>query len=105
MIYYMDGEFVPAEEAMIPALDFSCLYGDGCFDSLSVADGVALDLEWRVDRLFNSARLMRISVPVSKQRLAELLLETARTARAGPACSGSSPTSFPTTATTARFEP
>jgi branched-chain amino acid aminotransferase len=77
MIYYMDGEFVPAEEAMIPALDFSCLYGDGCFDSLSVADGVALDLEWRVDRLFNSARLMRISVPVSKQRLAELLLETA----------------------------
>jgi branched-chain amino acid aminotransferase len=77
MWYYMDGKFVPAEEAMIPALDFSCLYGDGCFDSLSVADGVALDLEWRIERLFDSARLMRIAVPVSKERLAELLLETA----------------------------
>jgi branched-chain amino acid aminotransferase len=73
----MDGEFVPAEQATIPALDFSCLYGDGLFDSLSVADGVALDLRWRIDRFFASARLMRLSVPVSKETLAELLLETA----------------------------
>ena len=77
MWYYMDGEFVPAEQATIHPLDFSCLYGDGCFDSLSVADGVALDLDWRVERFFNSARLMRISVPVSQEALGELLLETA----------------------------
>jgi branched-chain amino acid aminotransferase len=77
MWYWMDGEFVPAETATIPALDFSCLYGDGCFDSVSVADGVALDLEWRVDRFFDSARLMRIEMPVTRERLCELLLETA----------------------------
>jgi branched-chain amino acid aminotransferase len=77
VLYYIDGEFVPAEDAVIPALDFSVMYGDGCFDSLSVANGVALDLDWRIERFFASATNMRIDVPVSRRELADLMLDLA----------------------------
>jgi branched-chain amino acid aminotransferase len=77
MQFYTDGEFIEAERATVPILDYGYLYGDGCFESIGVAGGVILDLDERIDRLFNSATMLRIEVPVSKAELKALLLETA----------------------------
>lgn len=77
MLFYVDGEFVPQEDAVVPILDYGFLYGDGCYESIAVTEGTAIDLDWRIERLFRSARMLRIEVPIPPEQLRELLLETA----------------------------
>jgi branched-chain amino acid aminotransferase len=77
-VTYLDGRFVDDDEAKVSVTDHSFLYGDGCFEGIGIFDGKILHLDEHVDRLFRSARMLRIPVPVSKEELRELIIETAR---------------------------
>jgi branched-chain amino acid aminotransferase len=77
MWYYVNGGFVEDEAAKISVTDHSFLYGDGCFEGIGVCEGRVLHLDEHVTRLFKSARLLRMQVPVSWAELRELILETA----------------------------
>jgi len=77
MWFYVNGRFVEDEDAKISVTDHSFLYGDGCFEGIGVCDGRVLHLDEHVTRLFKSARLLRIEVPVSWADLRALILETA----------------------------
>lgn len=77
MWFYVNGQFVEEEEAKVPVTDHSFLYGDGCFEGIGVCNGRVLHLDEHVTRLFKSARMLRITVPVSWSELRELILETA----------------------------
>jgi hypothetical protein len=50
-IYYIDGEFVPAEKAVIPVDDLAILRGIGVFDLLRTYDGKPYFLDAHIDRL------------------------------------------------------
>jgi branched-chain amino acid aminotransferase len=75
--FYVDGAFVEGE-AFVPITDRSFLYGDGCFEGISVRSGRILYLEEHLRRLAASARLLRISMPVGAEELRELVVEVAR---------------------------
>lgn len=38
-VFYVDGKFVPEDEALISVMDHGFLYGDGVFDALRAYDG------------------------------------------------------------------
>ena len=68
-LYYMDGAFVPAEEAVLPVTDLIILRGYGVFDFLRTYGGVPFHLEAHVRRLLNSAKLIGISCPWDSQEI------------------------------------
>src|SRR6266480_5145827 len=77
MWFYLNGRFVEEEDAKVPVTDHSFLYGDGCFEGIGVCSGRVLHLDEHVARMFKSARMLRITVPVSEVELRDLILETA----------------------------
>jgi branched-chain amino acid aminotransferase len=77
MWYYLNGRFVEDEDAKVSVTDHSFLYGDGCFEGIGVCEGRIMHLEEHVARLFKSARMLRMEVPVTQKGLADFILETA----------------------------
>jgi branched-chain amino acid aminotransferase len=58
----LDGEIMPAAEAMIPATDDGLIRGDGAFEVIRVYDGVAYAMDEHLVRLERSARNLRLPV-------------------------------------------
>jgi branched-chain amino acid aminotransferase len=58
----LDGEIMPAAEAMIPATDEGLLRGDGAFEVIRVYDGRPFALEDHLDRLQRSAANLRLPI-------------------------------------------
>jgi branched-chain amino acid aminotransferase len=77
MWFYLNGKFVEDDDAKVSVTDHSFLYGDGCFEGIGVCEGRVMHLEEHVRRLFKSARMLRMTVPVSVEVLHDLILETA----------------------------
>ena len=75
-IYYVDGRFVPAEQAMIPVDDLAVLRGYGVFDLLRTFGGKPLFLEAHIDRLLQSARAVGLGLPWSRKTLIGIVLDT-----------------------------
>ncbi|PIE67403.1 MAG: branched-chain amino acid aminotransferase [Deltaproteobacteria bacterium] len=75
-IYYIDGEFVPAEQAFIPVDDLSILRGIGVFDLLRTYDGKPYFLDAHIDRLEESARKIDLALPWSHGEIAGIVKET-----------------------------
>ena len=53
-IFYINGNLVPAEQAVIPALDRGFLFGDGVYEVIAVIDGLLLEFERHAARLARS---------------------------------------------------
>ena len=78
MKLYLNGEFVPEEELRISAFDHGFLYGDGVFEGIRAYDGYVFKLEEHLDRLYDSARAIRLEIPLSRDEMREAILETLR---------------------------
>ncbi len=77
-VYYVDGKFVPAAEAVFPIDDLGLLRGYGCFDFMRTYNGRVIFLQDHMQRLFNSARRIGLTLPVSEGEMAALVEETLR---------------------------
>jgi branched-chain amino acid aminotransferase len=77
-LVYLDGEFVRAENAKLSVYDHSLLYGDGIFEGIRAYEGVVFQLSEHIDRLYRSARILRLNIPVDKEKMLELVLESLR---------------------------
>ncbi|MDL2269862.1 aminotransferase class IV [Desulfosarcina sp. OttesenSCG-928-A07] len=75
-IYYVDGEFVPAESAVIPVDDLAILRGIGVFDLLRTRNGVPCFLDAHIRRLENSARAISLPLPWSHDEIAHVVRQT-----------------------------
>ena len=75
-IHYVDGEFVPADRAMIPVDDLALVRGIGVFDLLRTYHGRACFLKAHVDRLLTSARSIDLELPWSHDEICSVALET-----------------------------
>ncbi|MBN2568674.1 MAG: aminotransferase class IV [Deltaproteobacteria bacterium] len=75
-IFYVDGKFLPADEAVIPATDLSVLRGFGIFDFLRTYGGKPFHLTDHINRLERSSALIGIPVPLSLKAIEDLVLKT-----------------------------
>jgi len=78
MLIYLNGAFVPNEEARVSVFDHGFLYGDGVFEGIRAYNGRVYRLTEHVDRLFDSAKVIDLTVPLTKQEMIEAILETLR---------------------------
>jgi branched-chain amino acid aminotransferase len=77
-IVYAGGQFAPAGSAGVNVLDHGLLYGDGIFEGIRAYNRRVFKLERHIERLFDSAKAIRLTVPVARDEMAELILETCR---------------------------
>lgn len=78
MLIYLDGKFVPKEEAKISVFDHGLLYGDGVFEGIRSYKGRVFKLDEHLERIYDSARAIMLEIPLSISEMAEVLLETLR---------------------------
>lgn len=74
--YYVDGKFVPADQAAIPVDDLAILRGFGVFDLLRTYGGKPFFLHEHVDRLINSAAEVQLAIPWSREEIIHIVLQT-----------------------------
>ena len=75
-IYYIDGSFVPAEQAVIPVDDLAVLRGFGVFDLVRTYNGKPFFLKEHIERLHHSAAEIGLHVPWSHSELNTIVLDT-----------------------------
>lgn len=78
MIIYLNGEFVPKEEAKVSVFDHGLLYGDGVFEGIRAYNGRVFRFGEHLDRLYDSAKTIDLDIGMSKEDMAEATLETLR---------------------------
>ncbi len=78
MQIYIDGNFYSEDDAKISVFDHGLLYGDGVFEGIRLYDGRVFELDAHVDRLFASAKTIALEIPLSRQDVIEVTLETVR---------------------------
>jgi branched-chain amino acid aminotransferase len=78
LMTYVNGTFVPKEEAKVSVYDHGYLYGDGIFEGIRAYEGRIFRLEQHLDRLFESARYLMLDIPLSRDELRAAILETVR---------------------------
>lgn len=78
MLIYIDGEYLPQEEAKISVFDHGLLYGDGVFEGIRSYKGRVFKLDEHLQRLYDSAIAIMLEIPISIESMEEAVLETLR---------------------------
>ncbi|MGD9246742.1 MAG: aminotransferase class IV [Desulfobacteraceae bacterium] len=75
-IYYVDGNYVPADQAVIPVDDLAIVRGIGVFDLLRTYNGKPYFLKEHVQRLYHSALEINLDLPWSQEQICRIVQET-----------------------------
>lgn len=70
---YYNGKFGELEDMSIPMNDRVCWFGDGVYDAGPCRNYKIFAIDEHIDRFFNSAGLLKIKMPVTKEELKALL--------------------------------
>lgn len=73
---WLDGRLVPVAEAKISVFDHCVLYGDGVFEGMRTYGGRVFRLEHHLKRLEDSARAIRLVMPMNRQEMIDATYET-----------------------------
>jgi branched-chain amino acid aminotransferase len=76
LVCYVNGQFVPLEQATMPVQDLSVLRGYGVFDFLRTYNGQPFKLAEHLQRLARSASLIELELPYSLAEIEQLVLDT-----------------------------
>jgi len=72
----INGTLVPKEDAKISVYDHGLLYGDGVFEGLRIYSGRIFRLHEHLDRLWESATAILLTIPMTKERMADEMNRT-----------------------------
>ncbi len=73
---HLDGKLVPKDQAKVSVYDHGLLYGDGVFEGIRVYGGKVFLLKEHIDRLYESAKAIRLQIPVDPATLTRQTEET-----------------------------
>lgn len=71
-IVYVNGEFVPEEEAKVSVFDRGFLFADGVYEVTSVLGGKLIDFNGHAKRLWRSMGELQMDAPVTEEELLEI---------------------------------
>jgi len=72
---YVNGQYVRKEEASVSVYDHGFLYGDGVYEAIRCYNGVVFKLKEHLNRLYESAKSIRLTVPIDKQELSRVVVD------------------------------
>ena len=72
----INGELKPRAEAMVSVFDSGFMLGDGVWEGLRVQGGKLAFLDLHMDRLFEGAKAIAMTLDLSREQLAKRLYET-----------------------------
>ena len=73
---YINGKYYDKPDAKISVYDHGLLYGDGVFEGIRIYNGKAFKLKEHVARLFDSARSIKLEVPLSQEQMIKAINDT-----------------------------
>jgi len=76
LLIYLDGKLVPESEAKVSVFDHGLLYGDGCFEGIRIYNGRVFRLTEHIERLYESARSICLTIPISIAEMEKATVET-----------------------------
>ena len=77
---YINGKIYEKADAKISVYDHGLLYGDGVFEGIRVYSGKVFRLRAHVDRLFESARAIKLEIPLTREQMMEAITSTVKAA-------------------------
>jgi branched-chain amino acid aminotransferase len=75
---WLDGKWYDRETATVSVYDHGLLYGDGVFEGIRVYGGKIFKLSEHLDRLYDSAKAIWLTIPMPKDEMAAVTEEAVR---------------------------
>ena len=75
---YVSGTFRSPADAAVSVFDHGLLYGDGVFEGIRAYNGRVFKLERHVERLFDSAKAIRLEIPHTQSDMCDIILDACR---------------------------
>src|SRR4051794_5441673 len=75
---WLDGKLVDKDDAKISVYDHGLLYGDGVFEGIRVYSGKIFECDAHMDRLWASARAIRLTIPISRDEFCAAMEQTVK---------------------------
>jgi len=76
MKIWLDGKLVDQADAKISVFDHGLLYGDGVFEGIRVYNSRIFELNAHIDRLYESAKVIRLDIGMTKKKLIDAVEKT-----------------------------
>ena len=75
---WLDGKWCDRNSAMVSVYDHGLLYGDGVFEGIRAYGGKIFRLGHHLERLYDSAKAIWLTIPMSKDEMAAVTEEAVR---------------------------
>lgn len=76
VLVYIDGQFVPREEAVVSVFDSGFVLGDGIWEGLRLVNGRLVALDAHTSRLYEGASAIALNVGMTREELAAAIRST-----------------------------
>jgi len=73
---WIDGKITDPRDAKVSVYDHGFLYGDGIFEGIRVYGGKIFECQAHMDRLYQSAKAIRLVIPMSPQQMCDVADQT-----------------------------
>ena len=75
-LIYINGKFLPRDEAKVSVLDHGFLYGSGVFETMRAYRGNVFMVDKHIERLFRSAEAVYLNIPMGKLEIKKDIEDT-----------------------------
>jgi branched-chain amino acid aminotransferase len=75
---WFNGKLVDEAQARISVFDHGLLYGDGVFEGIRVYSGKVFEFQAHIDRLYDSAKGIRLKIALSKKKMIDAVERTVK---------------------------
>ncbi len=75
MIVFLNGKYLPVEQAHVSVLDRGFIFGDGVYEVIPIYNGKLLRLDQHLDRLKKNLDAIRLSLSITAEQWKEILNE------------------------------
>ena len=76
ILIYVNGQIVPKAQAMVSVYDSGFMLGDGVWEGIRLYNGTWSFLDEHLDRLFEAAKAIDISIGLTRAQLVQAMLDT-----------------------------